>query len=393
LQWTTLTDLRSKLMARWDAGDLLAEALVPRNRFPLRLTIKSPSSNELGTHFSAAQDWVQSLVKAVKQTALTLEWHEVNHRQLGRNKLPKALLLPSLLVTVQWLGKSKELQLFLQQADTLLSTFPHLQPWVLKNSHSLLNEKDNLPRLMAILAWIKANPMPGIYLRQLSLPGIDTKFIEQHKKLLANWLDLELAPEFILSEHRGTNQFETRYGFKEKPAQIRFRILDKEFYLYGLSDLTLTAEAFCCLNLAINTVFITENDINGLVFPDVHAAIVLFGRGYGFDFLKHAHWLKNKQVIYWGDIDTHGFAILNQCRHYLPQAKSLLMDKETLLNHRSHWTQEPKPTHAELKHLTDEESELYIALKNNQYGDHVRLEQEFVSYAALCAVITPNYPA
>ena len=383
MQWTTLTDLRSKLMARWDAGDLLAEALVPSDRFPMRLTIKSPSSNELGTHFSAAQDWVQSLAKATKHAVLTLEWHEVNHRQLGRNKLPKALLLSSLLDTVRWLGKSKELQVFLQQANTLLSAFPNLQSWVLKNPHRLLNERDSLQRLMAILGWIKANPRPDIYLRQLSLPGIDTKFIEQHKKLLADWLDLELPPESIVSEHRGTNQFELRYGFREKPAQIRFRILDEAFYLNGLSDLMLTTAAFCRLDLAIKTVFITENDINGLVFPDHPAAIVLFGRGYGFDFLKHAHWLKDKFVIYWGDIDTHGFAILNQCRHYLPQATSLLMDKETLLSHSSHWSQDLKPTYAELKHLTSEESELYIALKNNQYGNHVRLEQEFVSYTTL----------
>ncbi|NOR71388.1 MAG: hypothetical protein GQ532_17115, partial [Methylomarinum sp.] len=33
---------------------------------------------------------------------------------------------------------------------------------------------------------------------------------------------------------------------------------------------------------------------------------------------------------YWGDLDTHGFAILSRLRHYYPQVKSILMDEKTL---------------------------------------------------------------
>jgi hypothetical protein len=215
------------------------------------------------------------------------------------------------------------------------------------------------------------------------LPGINTKFIEQHKKILGEWLDLQLPPEAIAIEFRGTSRFEARYGFKEKPSQVRFRILDKALYINGLSDLTITSGDFCNLNLEIKTVFITENDINGLVFPDYSEAIVIFGRGYGFEFLEKAHWLKNIQVFYWGDIDTHGFAIFNQFKHYIPQTQSLLMNQATLLNNQAHWTTELKPTHAELPLLSREESDLYLALKNNSYGQNIRLEQEFICYKDL----------
>jgi hypothetical protein len=227
---------------------------------------------------------------------------------------------------------------------------------------------------------MKRNPRPSIYLRQLGLPGINTKFIEQHKKILSDWLDIELTPEAIASEFRGISRFEARYGFKEKPLQVRFRILDSSLYLKGLSDLMITADEFCQLNLDITTVFITENDTNGLAFPNHPKAIVLFGRGYGFDFLAKADWLKSKHIVYWGDIDTHGFAILNQCRHHLPHTQSLLMDEATLLDHKAHWTREDKPTNAVFTHLSNEEATLYDALINNVYGQNIRLEQEFINY-------------
>jgi len=42
------------------------------------------------------------------------------------------------------------------------------------------------------------------------------------------------------------------------------------------------------------------------------SATVVFGLGYGIGKqLANASWLKEKNVLYWGDIDTHGFRILN----------------------------------------------------------------------------------
>ncbi len=383
LQWTTLTDLKNKVISRWNSGELLVEAIEPGSQFPLRLSIKAPSSNELSSCFSAVQDWVAQWVKATNNATLTLEWRDINHRQLGRNKLPAALILSTLDDTVRWLGKSRDFHDFIRMANHLLSEFPSLKSWILKNSHVVLREKENLVRLMSILRWVTSNPRPNIYLRQISLPGIDTKFIEQHKKLLAEWFDLELPSEAISKEFTGISRFEARYGFKEKPAQVRFRMLDKSLYINGCSDLMICVADFSRLSLAVKTVFITENDINGLIFPDYPQAIVLFGRGYGFDFLQEAYWLKDKTVFYWGDIDTHGFAILNQCRHHIPHLQSMLMNKDILLSHQSHWSKELKPSQAELAHLTAEEMELYVALRNNHHGEQVRLEQEFVSYDAL----------
>jgi hypothetical protein len=78
--------------------------------------------------------------------------------------------------------------------------------------------------------------------------------------------------------------------------------------------MTIPVEQLAALKPAVSKVFITENEINGLCFPDVEKGLVIFGLGYGVDALKTVAWLKEKEVYYWGDIDTHGFAMLDQVR-------------------------------------------------------------------------------
>lgn len=92
-------------------------------------------------------------------------------------------------------------------------------------------------------------------------------------------------------------------------------------------------------------------------------------------------WLSNLPVWYWGDLDTHGFAILDRLRASLPQTTSFLMDRETLLAHRGRWVAEPSPTAASLARLDDDESALYRDLVEDRYEPAVRLEQERLDWA------------
>lgn len=96
--------------------------------------------------------------------------------------------------------------------------------------------------------------------------------------------------------------------------------------------------------------------------------------------LAEAAWLKRCAVHYWGDIDTHGFAILDQLRAHLPQAESLLMDRDTLMAHAALWGDEPQPVRRDLLRLTDEERALYDDLRDNRIRANLRLEQERVGF-------------
>ncbi|MCQ4166197.1 DUF3375 family protein [Tahibacter harae] len=86
------------------------------------------------------------------------------------------------------------------------------------------------------------------------------------------------------------------------------------------------------------------------------------------------------QLHYWGDIDTHGFAILDQFRAHFPQAASLLMDQEMLRAHRLHWSEEPESRHHDLLRQTPDEVALYDDLRFDRFQSRLRLEQERVGF-------------
>src|SRR5262249_982693 len=151
----------------------------------------------------------------------------------------------------------------------------------------------------------------------------------------------------------------------------------------GLSDLTIPASDFAALNIAARYVFITENEVNGLAFPDFAEAIVVFGLGYGLDLLQSAAWMAGARIYYWGDIDSHGFAMLDRLRGGFPKAQSLLMNRETLMAHGSFWVREDAPCRTALCHLDRDEQALFDDLVHDRLGQNVRLEQERVSYAFL----------
>jgi hypothetical protein len=56
------------------------------------------------------------------------------------------------------------------------------------------------------------------------------------------------------------------------------------------------------------------------------------------------------------------------------------MDQPTLLAHRSLWGVEPQPETAALARLNAEESALYDQLRENHWGNRVRLEQERIGF-------------
>jgi hypothetical protein len=92
-------------------------------------------------------------------------------------------------------------------------------------------------------------------------------------------------------------------------------------------------------------------------------------------------WLSRCHVYYWGDIDTHGFAILDQLRCRFDHAESFLMDRTTLLAFESQWGEEEKQALRDLPRLNGEERALYDDLRDNRIRRNLRLEQERIGFS------------
>ena len=388
MTWTTSHDLKAQVHRLWDRGVLLASLADGRALFPRRLTLKGPDSRELSERFPEVRDWIAGL--SAGAGPYRIEWRTVNHRILGANAIPAAIWIDRLTDALALIGKRRAADQFAALVDLTGERQPALIPWLIKRPLRALQLVEEWPRLLEIVAWLRVHPRPGIYLRQIDLPGVHTKLIEGHRGVLAELLDLVLPEEAIDATQTGAAGFCRRYGFLDKPTRVRFRVLDPTIRLLPVEadqDITLTQAAFASLVVPVSHVFITENEINFLAFPEVPDAMVIFGAGYGFDNLAAAPWLHDKAIYYWGDIDTHGFAILNQLRGFLPQAVSFLMDQQTLLAHRALWGVETQPETGALTRLNAEESALYDQLRRNHWGDRVRLEQERIGFDFLSDVL------
>jgi len=118
--------------------------------------------------------------------------------------------------------------------------------------------------------------------------------LRNHLGILSEMFDLVLPATAIDARATGAGQFCARYGLRDKPLRIRFRMLDPNLAVLpgGVDqDVTLDQHSFSTLATTVDRVFMTENEINFLSFPSVAGAMVVFGAGYGFDKLGIANWL------------------------------------------------------------------------------------------------------
>jgi hypothetical protein len=239
-------------------------------------------------------------------------------------------------------------------------------------------------RLVDMVAWIEKNPVSNLYPRQLPVAGLDSKWLEKRKRLLA---DLIAA---VRGESSIEGDFFQRCGLKAPPQLIRLRILDSNLrkLVGGLDDISVPIERLAELDIPVTNVFIVENLQTGLAFGDLPGSVVIMQLGYGVDVLGRLPWIAKAHCIYWGDLDTHGFAILNRARTYLPEMKSVLMDEGTLRSHEDLWVEEKDQHGAEtLPLLTDPEQMVYQAIKHNARGQSIRLEQERIARDVVCKTL------
>ncbi len=388
----TPAEIREKALKIWQTGRFLAAYLTEEELFPLEVPFRKVTGREALESFAGMREWLARLRDGSKERlgyGYDLELTPVNHRQLGLQLLPSRIRFDTPLDFLRFIGKQQEFERFLFLTTQTLEEQPALKEWLEQKPLKVMENRDNWTQILAVCRFLKNNPIPRRYIREMDIPGVDSKFIEQNRSIMRELLDIVLPADAIQAEATtlAGHRFERRFGFKYDEPQIRFRLLDDDLARpWGVTDLSVPLSQFRRLALPCERVIVTENKINGLSFPPLQRSIVVFGLGYGVSALSEAEWLGDREIHYWGDIDTHGFAILSQLRSYFPQAGSILMDHETLREFRHLWGREPddKRCTAELPNLREPERQLYFDLKNNVLGDNIRLEQERIAFVYLC---------
>lgn len=378
--WTGVPELRALAQRSWERGELLREALRPTGLYPRRRPLKRPNAAQLRDDYPAARVWATELHAAIlpgASGAFRLETTEAGRTTIGANLVPSAAVFDSPADEAGLIGRRRELERFCLLADGVLAQEPALEHWLLRRTLQALDVARDLPDLVRAARWFADHPTPGVYLRQLALPGIHTKFLETHRRVLDELVSA-LDPE------RPAGSFETRHGLLTEAPAVRFRLLDAALaFPGGATDVVLRVDDFRRLRLDVDAVIVVENKVTFLSLPELPRTVAVFGAGFGSNTRVPA-WVADARLLYWGDLDSHGFAALDQHRAAHPHVESVLMDRETLMAHRELWVEDPKPTRAALPQLTSEEAKVYAALTSGDMGrsewSGVRLEQEYVRW-------------
>jgi len=363
-------EILKKFQKFYDNGTIFRAFIEEKEIFPCVVKLKSLKQKDLIENFST----VLKELERLKKIKLEINYKEFQFKSIGSQKLPISVTCRTIEEFLEFVGKADEYRNYKAGYYKATKEFPVLKELFVDKPKLLLETLPKLDKILKIISFYRANPHPNIYIRELPMVGIDTKFVEQNKK------EIDLFLMSILNESNivklSNNGFEKKYGFKYKLPLVRFRILDSDLYLNGLSDVCTNIDEFRNLSLTCKRIFLVENEITALSFPNMKNAIVIFAKGYGVGLFKDVKWMRNKEIHYWGDIDMDGFAILSQARGYFPQIKSLFMDIETLEEFIDLGVKSNDKSYKKLINLTKNEALLYDRLFSDYYGENFRLEQE-----------------
>lgn len=387
-----------KLLSLEAARDFLARRfrnqhqnwLMGEGTWPLTVSLGIPTEKDIAEDPAAVRSWASAWQSRTGPGEVVFE--ERQFARLGRHRLPVSLIMENADAVAGAVGEARRWEIAGDRYRQMVTRWPVMaQRKTLASWFDALADysSEDFERLVMLLVWLEANPASGLYLRQLPVEGLDTKWLEKRTTLVADILrSLREVSDDDGDIHR-------LFGLRKPEHRMRLRVLCPSLRrgVGGLTDFEAPVAEVAALPITPKAVVIVENLETGLALPDLPGAVVIMRLGNAVSALRVLSWLPEQDVVYWGDIDTHGFAILDRARRVVPQLRSVLMDEETLLSHRAYWGREPSQCpDISLDALTAGERSVYNNLRANRWGPCVRLEQERLGWVGAIETLKQALP-
>lgn len=378
-KWTRPADIEARVRKRFVSGALLA-AHARREPFEtISVPLKRPNTAGLAEHLREARKWATEIERgSADGSKYRVETSGVGGRDLGRTELPARAVIETYEQAWRLLGVGGAAGPVVRFAEVLRQSarVPAAEAWAFAHPIRAAELADEWPAVLEAYEWLSWSRGSGKYLREIDAPGVDTKFIERYLGVFAKMLDVPTSGAGFIAG----------LGLAAKPSFVRLRFDPRVFGMpTAITEAEFRVDELSQLAAEVTSALIIENEVSYLSVPVPEGGVVLWGKGYDVDNTASLAWLQpvasRGDVRYWGDIDTHGFAILNRVRSHLPGVRSVLMDRETLLAHEPRWGIEDKPVNVRLPGLTEAEGNLYTDLVTDRYASKLRLEQERIDWA------------
>lgn len=355
--------------------------------FPVTLRSSKSLSKDAADNIRPITD-LRNGSKEIRGFGYSVRWERKRLRNAGHNDVPVEILFETQSDVLKLLNRETEFAALSVAVAKIRAELPQLESWIQSRFKTLTSVANEVDGLIAVTKWWQQNPLPNCFARQIPV-DVDTKFVERHRKILRQWFDVAdvLPPHAIRSDE---SDFFRRYGLLDKELQIFVRFLDNDIRQqlgFPCEEAALPLSTLAGLNVETARIFILENKTSVRTFPTVSRGIAIFGQGYAATLLRHVKWLHSNEVVYSGDIDVDGMAILAQFRGSIPATRSLLMEHDTLV--RFHQLcgkgngKNPEPPAL----LTDEERKAFEICA----AENCRLEQEQIPQAAVEAAVNERF--
>jgi hypothetical protein len=344
------------------------------------VALGAPTQNDAATDPEAVRSWAMawSAWEATHQPG-AVTWEIRQWPRLGTQRLPASLVISSLDDVAKLADQGSRWQRATARHHLLSTVCVWLlgRPAPQRLFDALADYSDvDFERLMSLMRWLSEHPASGLQLRQLPVVGLDTKWVEQRRGLIIDLLQCRPAQPSV---DQAGQDLHALLGLAKQRIRVRMRLLGDDLRrdVGGLCDIEAPVEELAALPIAPRIAFVVENLESGLALPALPGSVALMKLGHAVNLLRLLPWLRTARIVVWGDIDTHGFAILDRIRSSFAQAESILMDRETLLSCRLLWVEEPQPYNGPaLERLATSERQVFDGLVCGTWGVRVRLEQE-----------------
>ena len=306
--------------------------------------------------------WVRSwrAFEASGAGGVRVVWAGRRWRSLGTQQLPVRVEAAGAEALARLAGES-EWPVLVERARRLGAAWPHADLAAvlpgMATKLALLGDAD-VDRLVAVATWLAENPASGLLPRQIPVAGVDTKWLERHRDLTSR----------CVAGLTGSRDL----GLREPEWRFRIRVLDAALASGVPDDLTASVATLSTLPLTPTCVLLVENVASVAALPPLPGTVAVHGQGIHAPELAAVGWIAASRVLYWGDLDTHGFRILGDVRRALPHTESVLMDAGTWNRFEHLAGREAEPYRSRIGHLTAPEQEALVLVRA---GDR-RLEQE-----------------
>lgn len=367
-KWVSVDAARSTAAAKYERnfGDWAVGAATAIVDVPLHPPTEAAALADQAKAIAWVKSWREAGMGRAGLSDFVV-WAERRWASLGTQQVPERLRLEGAPEVAAFARKGQHWARIRQRAQAVVSTFGAgevLADCVRRNAGAVseLAEQD-FDRLLLVLQWLERNPDSGLYIRQLPVRGVDTKWVSKHRRLV----------ERLFSAITGRESL----GLAKPPVLVRVRFLDPALSPDGLVDVSVPVAELAAMELSPQTVFVFENLESVVAMPSVPGAVVIHGSGYAVDRLGRIPWVRDGRVVYWGDLDSHGFGILNRVRATCGDVSTALMDLATLADFEDLWVNEPSPNPGSLNHLLP--ADLAVLDELRMQGN-IRLEQERISW-------------